>query len=156
MEDNKQQQTEVKNFYGGIYFDRCQMTDIKFQTIVQGDMHVEAEEDEGRDAALATPQEEYDMPPQLQTQEAEALLKKLTAAGIVDECWRPLGLSGSEKGVLASLLADRLEVDNLWQTFGALWGMKSETLRSACNLGMGQRKTLAFMERVKGVMEDVK
>lgn len=44
MEDNKQQQTEVKNFYGGIYFDRCQMTDIKFQTIVQGDMHVEAEE----------------------------------------------------------------------------------------------------------------
>lgn len=44
MEDNKQQQTVVKNFYGGIYFDRCQMTDIKFQTIVQGDMHVEAEE----------------------------------------------------------------------------------------------------------------
>ena len=37
-------QTEVKNFYGGIYFDRCQMTDIKFQTIVQGDMHVEATE----------------------------------------------------------------------------------------------------------------
>lgn len=87
MEDDKQKQTEVKNFYGGIYFDRCQMTDIKFQTIVQGDMHVEAEEDKERDAALATPQEEYDMPPQLQTQEAEALLKKLTAAGIVDECW---------------------------------------------------------------------
>ena len=44
MEDNKQQQTEVKNFYGGIYFDRCQMTDIKFQTIVQGNMRVEATE----------------------------------------------------------------------------------------------------------------
>lgn len=53
MEDNKQKQTEVKNFYGGIYFDRCQMTDIKFQTIVQGDMHVEAEEDRSASASPA-------------------------------------------------------------------------------------------------------
>ena len=53
MEDNKQQQTVVKNFYGGIYFDRCQMTDIKFQTIVQGDMHVEAEEDRSASASPA-------------------------------------------------------------------------------------------------------
>jgi len=53
MEDNKQQQTEVKNFYGGIYFDRCQMTDIKFQTIVQGDMHVEATEDRDASASRA-------------------------------------------------------------------------------------------------------
>ena len=71
MEDNKQKQTEVKNFYGGIYFDRCQMTDIKFQTIVQGDMHVQATEDEERDEAFAA-QEKQDVPPQLQTQEAEA------------------------------------------------------------------------------------
>lgn len=131
MEDDKQKQTEVKNFYGGIYFDRCQMTDIKFQTIVQGDMHVQATEDEGRDAALATPQEEYDMPPQLQTQKAEALLKKLTAAGIVDAGWQPLGLSGSEKGVLASILADQLHLSTPWQTFGRLWNMKSATLRTA-------------------------
>ena len=53
MEDDKQKQTEVKNFYGGIYFDRCQMTDIKFQTIVQGDMHVEATEDRDASASRA-------------------------------------------------------------------------------------------------------
>ena len=153
MEDDKQKQTEVKNFYGGIYFDRCQMTDIKFQTIVQGDMHVQATEDEERNEAFAA-QEEQDVPPQLQTQEAEALLKKLTAAGIVDECWRPLGLSGSEKGVLASLLADRLHLSTPWQTFGRLWNMKSATLRTAYNQGMGQRKTTAFMDRVKRVMEE--
>lgn len=95
-------------------------------------------------------------PEVLRSARAEALLARLVKAGLVDEHWQPLSLSNPEKGVLASLLADRLEVDNLWQTFGTLWGMKSETLRSACNLGMGQRKTMAFMERVKGVMEDVK
>ncbi len=93
------------------------------------------------------------LPAALDTPRAKALLGRLVAAGLVDERWQPLSLSNPEKGVLASLLADRLGVDNLWQTFGGLWGMKSETLRSACNLGMGQRKTMAFMERVKGVME---
>lgn len=95
-------------------------------------------------------------PEVLRSARAEALLARLVKAGLVDEHWQPLSLSNPEKGVLASLLADRLEVDNPWQTFGGLWGMKSETLRSAYNLGMGQRKTMAFMERVKGVMEDVK
>lgn len=84
---------------------------------------------------------------------AEALLSRLVKAGLVDERWQPLSLSNPEKGVLASLLADRLDLPTPWQTFGGLWGMKSETLRSAYNLGMGQRKTMAFMERVKGVME---
>lgn len=100
-------------------------------------------EGEASDALLAA----------LDTPRAKALLGRLVAAGLVDERWQPLSLSNPEKGVLASLLADRLEVDNLWQTFGSLWGMKPETLRSAYNLGMGQRKTMAFMERVKGVME---
>lgn len=103
--------------------------------------------EEGREKASDT------LPAVLGTPQARALLGRLVAAGLVDERWQPLSLSNPEKGVLASLLADRLGVDNLWQTFGGLWGMKSETLRSACNLGMGQRKTMAFMERVKGVIE---
>ena len=134
MEDNKQKQTEVKNFYGGIYFDRCQMTDIKFQTIVQGDMHVQATEDEERDEAFAA-QEEQDVPPQLQTQEAEALLKKLAAAGIVDAGWQPLGLG------------------NHWKFFGRLWDMNPETLRTAFNKGMDQHRTADFMERVKNALK---
>ena len=39
------------------------------------------------------------------------------------------------------------------QTFGRLWGVKPETLRSACNKGMEQRRTGAFMRRVVEVME---
>lgn len=45
MENNKQNQTEVKNFYGGIYFDRCQLTDVTFQTLVQGDMRMRPDEE---------------------------------------------------------------------------------------------------------------
>lgn len=93
------------------------------------------------------------LPAALDTPRAKALLGRLVAAGLVDERWQPLSLSNAEKGVLASLLADRLDLSTPWQTFGGLWGMKSETLRSAYNLGMGQRKTAVFMERVKGVME---
>ncbi len=116
-------------------------TPDKEPTAVAGKM------EEGREKASDT------LPAVLGTPQAQALLGRLVAAGLVDERWQPLSLSNPEKGVLASLLADRLGVDNLWQTFGGLWGMKPETLRSACNLGMGQRKTMAFMERVKGVME---
>lgn len=43
-------ETEVKNFYGGVYFDRCRMTDVKLQTLVQGDMRMEAAPDTGTDA----------------------------------------------------------------------------------------------------------
>lgn len=92
------------------------------------------------------------LPAALDTPRAKALLGRLVAAGLVDERWQPLSLSNAEKGVLASLLADRLDLSTPWQTFGGLWGMKSETLRSAYNLGMGQRKTAVFMERVKGVI----
>lgn len=70
----------------------------------------------------------------------------------MDDGWQPLSLSNAEKGVLASLLADRLEVDNLWQTFSRLWGMNSETLRSAFNKGMDQQRTNDFMERVKNAL----
>ena len=49
MENNKQNQTEVKNFYGGIYFDRCQLTDVTFQTLVQGDMRMRPDEEKEGD-----------------------------------------------------------------------------------------------------------
>lgn len=75
-------------------------------------------------------------------------------AGLVDASWQPLSLSNAEKGVLASLLADRLGVDNLWQTFGRLWGMKPENLRSAYNKEMDQPRSNAFIQRVNRALEE--
>ena len=92
------------------------------------------------------------VPPQLDTDEARQLLSRLSDAALLDGAWQPVGLSNAEKGVLAWLLARRLKISNVWQTFAALWGMKVETLRTAYNRGMEQRRTGAFMERVKQVM----
>lgn len=144
METKEPTPTIVHNYYG-ITFQNCSMPNATIQTISQPSADAQP--------APAAHTSEDALSDALRTPRAEALLARLVDAGLVDANWQPLSLSNAEKGVLASLLADRLDLPTPWQTFGGLWGMKSETLRSAYNLGMGQRKTMAFMERVKGVME---
>ena len=90
--------------------------------------------------------------PSLSTPLALEVMERMVSAGVLNEDWQPQGLSNAEKGVLASCLATRLDIAHVWQTFSALWGMKPETLRTAFNKGMEQRKTAAFLERVKKVM----
>lgn len=92
MENNKQNQTEVKNFYGGIYFDRCQLTDVTFQTLVQGDMRMrpdEEKEGEKGEEAEAVKEEasaaSAPLPEALCTPLAEALLARLVGARLLDE-----------------------------------------------------------------------
>lgn len=103
--------------------------------------------------APATRTPEGTLPDALRTPRAEALLARLVDAGLTDEHWQPLSLSNPEKGVLASLLADRLEIGNHWKFFGRLWGMNPETLRTAFNKGMDQHRTADFMERVKNALK---
>ena len=90
--------------------------------------------------------------PSLSTPLALEVMERMVSAGVLNEDWQPQGLSNAEKGVLASCLATRLDIAHVWQTFSTLWGMKPETLRTAFNKGMEQRKTAAFLERVKKVM----
>ena len=87
---------------------------------------------------------------QLDSPDALALLERLRRAGVVDEAWRPVGLSSAEKGVLASYIAARLGIATPWRTFARLWNMRPDTLRAAYNKGMEQKKTARFLERVKG------
>lgn len=115
--------TTVNNIYG-LAFQHCTFHDATFQTLVQG---AEGERESAHSCKGA---------------------RKATSSAGAEKA-----LSNAEKGVLASLLARRLDIPNLWQVFGSLWGMKPETLRTACNKGMDQRRTAEFMERVKGVME---
>ena len=84
------------------------------------------------------------------TPDALALLERLRRVGVVDEAWRPVGLSAAEKGVLASYVASRLGIATPWQTFARLWDLRPDTLRAAYNKGMEQKKTARFLERVKG------
>lgn len=92
------------------------------------------------------------LPEPLRTAEAQALLERMCSAGILDGRWQPVGLSITQKGVLASELADRLGIKHLWKTFGGLWHMNSETLRTGCGKSMDQRRISEFRERIRKVM----
>lgn len=142
------QQTVVNHIYG-FQFNGCQITNPTFQTIMPNDVSTDCPETKNNPAQEAEQNESGIIPASLRTTEAERVLERLRSAGIVDSRWQPVGLSNAEKGVLASLLADRLDIGCLWQTFGDLWRMKPETLRTACNKGMEQKRTGEFLERVK-------
>lgn len=124
------------NYYGMTFKD-CTFNNPTFQTVSS------AREEEKREEKVNVTFDE------LNSSEACDLKKKLTEAGIVSGHWQPIGLSNAEKGVLAQYLAERLGVQNLWRTFGALWGMQPETLRRAAAKAMDQSKTLAFQDRLK-------
>lgn len=114
-----QEKTSVINHYhnqGGIYLQNCHMTNITFQTINPAP---EAPAPASEAPASDTPTV---LPSCLTTPAAHDLLQRLVRAGLLDEAWQPVGLSIARRGVLASLLAQRLGIAQTWKTFGELWG----------------------------------
>jgi len=93
------------------------------------------------------------IPQQLQTEEAELLMEDLVDDGILTEDWQPNGLSGSERGLVARAVADRLDISDVWQVFGSLWNEKPETLRSYLNKALEQRKSLTFQEKLTKILD---
>lgn len=81
--------------------------------------------------------------------EGEALMGKLVDAGKLDADWQPVGMSGSERALVAKAVCDRLEIKEVWQVFGLLWNEKPETLRSYFNKAYDQKKTLEFLDKLK-------
>ena len=164
----------LNHYYYGMTFQHCTMPNATFQTINQlpasecppseapasatQASNVPASDTPTADAptpdasTIDTPSAPR-LPDVLSTDEARDLLDRLTSAGLLTGHWQPLHLSAAEKGVLASLVAARLDIGHQWQTFGRLWGMKPETLRTAFNKGMEQRRTGEFMRRAVEEME---
>ena len=93
-----------------------------------------------------------ELPDALCTPQAEALLAKLCDAGVLDAHWQPVGLTNTERGLLAKILSDELGIDTPWKVFGDCWQMNSGTLRTAYNQALNQRKSLNFQDRLKAVM----
>lgn len=146
---NDGQQPVVNNIYG-FQFNGCQITNPTFQTVMPSSTGAEKTEADGeREAALLA---DDPLPEPLRTAEAQALLERMCSAGILDGRWQRVGLSITQKGVLASELADRLGIKHLWKTFGGLWHMNSETLRTGCGKSMDQRRISEFRERIRKVM----
>ena len=139
------EKTNVSNHYyhGGINFIGCNMPGATFQTVNPAPA-----------AEASTPPADADatLPDSLDTPAARDLLHRLTKAGLVDEAWQPIGLSLARRGVLASLLAQKLDIPHTWKTFGQLWGMKADTLRAKYNEGMNQDRMNEFISQINNVL----
>jgi hypothetical protein len=92
------------------------------------------------------------IPERLNTEEAVELMDNLVDAGMLTENWQPNGLSGTERALVAKTVCDRLEVNEVWQLFGQLWGEKPETLRAYYNKAMEQKKSLKYQDKLKNVL----
>ena len=93
------------------------------------------------------------IPAKLKTDDARELMQDLVDAGILDENWQPVGLSCSERALVAKAVRDRLDLKEVWQLFGQLWSEKPETLRSYLNRALEQKKSLDFQERLKNILD---
>jgi hypothetical protein len=93
------------------------------------------------------------LPESLNTDEAKELMADLVDAGILTENWLPIRLSGTERALVAKAVSDRLEVNEVWQLFGQLWGEKPETLRAYYNKAMEQKKSLKYQDKLKNVLD---
>lgn len=80
------------------------------------------------------------LPDCLMTPQAMELWKKLKKAGWIDDDYNTIGLSYAKKSVLASMMATRLGIRNVWKVFGECWKCNPETLRSAYNKALGQKQ----------------
>jgi hypothetical protein len=93
------------------------------------------------------------LPEEMKTERAKALLGSLQTEGLLTADLQPNGISGTERGLLAMELSTRLQIANVWQVFGGLWNIKSTTLRTYYNKGMEQKKSLAFQDRLKKILQ---
>ncbi len=89
----------------------------------------------------------------LQTVEAEELMGRLVDAEVLKENWQPNRLSGSERGLVARAVCERLDISDTWQVFGQLWGEKPETLRSYLNKALELKKSLSYQEKLRNILD---
>lgn len=89
----------------------------------------------------------------LQSDQALHLMQSLADAGLLDDDWQPLNLSGSERALLAKAVSDRLQINDCWQVFGGLWNSNPSTLRSSYNKAMEQKKTYHFLEKLQKILD---
>jgi len=88
----------------------------------------------------------------LNSPEAEIYWAKLRKAKIVDKNNQPLNLSWSEKAHLASILADKLDIDDLWKEFSTYWNLDKEALRSSYNKANWYAQLTEFNDKINTIL----
>lgn len=92
------------------------------------------------------------LPEVLQSPEARETLAKLAKAKMLDGDYQPKGISLAEQALLARAVSERLKIKDVWQVFGKLWNIPSESLRAYYNRALEQRKSLDFQDRLKEIL----
>ena len=80
------------------------------------------------------------------------LLHDMVDAGLLNDDWQPLDLSGTERALVAKAVSEHLKINEVWQVFGQLWDEKPETLRSYMNKALDQKKSLKFQDLLKNII----
>lgn len=109
-----------------------------------------ASEDE--DTVVAEQKETFEMPTELTKPEIMTTLNRLQTNHVLDAHFQPIGLSIAKRGILASLVADKFDIENPWIVFGKLWNMNKETLRSGCNKAVLQPKSDETRKMMKNII----
>lgn len=94
-----------------------------------------------------------DIPAVFSSSDSITLMQRLIDHHLMDDDFQPIGLTWSERSILVDELSSRLNIVDKWQTFGTLWHLKPQALRSAYNKAMEQKKTSAFFDKIRNAME---
>lgn len=94
-----------------------------------------------------------DIPAVFTSSDSITLMQRLIDHHLMDDDFQPIGLTWSERSILVDELSSRLNIVDKWQTFGTLWHLKPQALRSAYNKAMEQKKTSAFFDKIRSAME---
>ena len=105
------------------------------------------------DGKLAEADAPSDIPAVFSSPDSITLMQRLIDHHLMDDDFQPIGLTWSERSILVDELSSRLNIVDKWQTFGTLWHLKPQALRSAYNKAMEQKKTSAFFDKIRSAME---
>ncbi|MBR2245010.1 MAG: hypothetical protein IJ888_09840 [Prevotella sp.] len=95
---------------------------------------------------------EVEIPELLKTDEAKDVLGNFIYNRLLTEELQPIDLSGTEQALLARVVSEKLEINDVWQVFGRLWNIKPETLRKYYNRAFEQKKSLEFQDYLKKII----
>lgn len=98
------------------------------------------------------------LPPKLSTPKAMVLWHRLQQAGIIDECYQPVGLTRTEKAVLAEEMTERLGDENdillgirEWKPFETLWN--TNNMKTDLQRARNQIKTSEFRDKIRPILD---
>ena len=86
------------------------------------------------------------LPPELATEAAMVLWKKVQAAGYVNANYQPL-ISRTQAALLADTMAERLGIKEKWKVFETFWNRNN--MRGDYTRAMNQRQSLGFQDKLK-------